>query len=91
MFVGFSNGGREKGKCKETGGKSSPSLPILGPLKLQRRWNLDGLFTAAAVLATVEAIVAAVLSPLSLVKLLEGEYLGGFKILDTDSFRDAHR
>jgi hypothetical protein len=64
-------------------------MPILGSLKLQRRRNLDGFSTA--VLTTVAAIVAAVLSPLSLVKLLEGEYLGGFKILDTDSFMDAHR
>ena len=64
-------------------------MPILGSLKLQRRRNLDGFSTE--VLATVAAIMAAVLSPLSLVKLLEGEYLGDFKILSRDSFTDAHR
>ena len=49
----------------------------MGSLQLQRRRNLDGFL--------------AILSPLSLVILLEGEYLGGFKILDTDSFMDVHR
>ena len=81
LFNGFSSDGDKKNECIEAAGKLS--LPMLGAL--QRRRNLDD-FVAGA----VAAIVAAVVSPTSLVKLLEGEYLDGFKILDTESFIDAH-